>query len=428
MKVILLPLVCIFSFLVTGTGHAQESIVIDEIIALVEDDVITRNELIEEVKKIREDFRKKGRNLQPSPELNGQVLELMITKSILIQEAGKRGVKITDTQLNNAMQRLARNNQMNLSQFRQALLANGISYNDFRNEMRRDLTIDLIRDRYARQNIEITDREVDDFLRRTSEDNDSAEFWISHLLIALPDGANSDQVSAAREKTHELIAQLDQGTDFADLASRFSEASDALNGGDLGWRKLAQTPSLFAAQLPGMKPGDYSQPLRSPSGFHILKLNDKRDSEQVLINQTNARHILITQDELTDSAAAQAQLEEIRQQIIDGADFAEMARQHSADPGSKGLGGDLGWFERGKMVAEFQKVVDATAEGEISPVFQSPFGWHIVQVLGRRTQDETEEAKREKIRSQIEAQKKDEVLELWQRRLRDEAFVKVHTG
>lgn len=428
MKALFLPLICIFSLVITTSAQSQQSIVIDEIIALVEDDVITRNELVDEVTRIQEDFRKKGRNLQSSPELNGQVLELMITKSILLQEADKRGVKITDTQLNNAMQRLARNNQMNLSQFRQALITNGIDYNDFRDQMRRDLTIDLIRDRYARQNIDITDREVDDFLQRTGEDNDSAEFWISHLLIALPDGANSEQVTAAREKTHELIAQLDQGADFADLASRFSEASDALNGGDLGWRKLAQTPSLFAALLPGMEPGGYSQPLRSPSGFHILRLNDKRNSEQVLINQTNARHILIRQDELTNAAVAQARLEEIRQQIIDGADFAEMAREHSADPGSKGLGGDLGWFERGKMVAEFQKVVDATSEGEISPVFQSSFGWHIVQVIGRRTQDETEEAKREKIRRQIEAQKKDEVLELWQRRLRDEAFIKVYSG
>jgi peptidyl-prolyl cis-trans isomerase SurA len=175
-----------------------------------------------------------------------------------------------------------------------------------------------------------------------------------------------------------------------------------------------------------MKAGDYSQPLRSPSGFHILKLNDKRDTELVLIEQTHARHILIQPNEITDNDAARVQLQDIRKQIIDGADFAELAKQHSTDPGSKGLGGDLGWFEKGKMVAEFQQVVDNTAEGEISAVFQSPFGWHIVQVLGRRTEDETEETKREKIRSQLEAQKKNEVLELWQRRLRDEAYVKIH--
>ena len=423
MKKFLFSTLLLLAFLPLAQAQTR---VIDGIIAIVEDDVITRNELVREVQRIRDEFASQGKSLPISASLNRQVLELMITKSVLLQEAKRRGVVITDTQLNGAMQNLARRNNMTLALFREAILANGLSYDTFRDDVKNEMMINTIKASYARQNVEVTDVEVDDFIKRSGAGAESVEYKLSHILIALPDGANSDQVSDARARADEIITKLNNGDNFAVLASEYSEGGNALQGGDLGWRKLAEIPSLFANLVSSMQPGQFQGPLRSASGFHIVLLEDRRDSERVLVNETHARHILIRTDEITNEQQAQQKIEELRQQILEGADFAELAKQHSDDPGSKGLGGDLGWFGDGVMVPEFQQVLDNSQIGEISEPFSSPFGWHILQVLERRTSDETEDSKRKKIRAQLEEQKKTEVLELWQRRLRDQAFVKIN--
>lgn len=402
-----------------------QSVLIDSIIAIVEDDVITRNELNREIQVIRDDLKSKGRNLPRSISLNKQVLELLITKSILQQEAKRRGVTITDTQLNSTMQNLAKRNKLTLSQFRKALISNNIDYNTFRANMKKELAVNAIRTSYAQKNVEITEQEVDDFITRSGAEAETLEYKLSHILIALPDAASTDEVTMAREKSLELIEKLHRGEDFSQLASEFSAGTNALQGGELGWRKLAQTPSLFAGIITQMEPGQFSKPLRSASGFHIVRLDDTRDNEQVLVKQTHARHILIKPNELSNDSQTRQQLESIREEVIQGADFAKLAKIHSDDPGSVGLGGDLGWFDEGSMVPAFEQVVNLSEIGDISEVFRSRFGWHLLQVLGRRTQDETEENKRDKIRQQLQTQKKTEVLELWQRRLRDQAFVKI---
>lgn len=398
---------------------------IDTAIAIVEDDVITNYELSLEVDRIRKDLLAQGRQLPPELSLNRQVLELMVNKSILLQQADSRGVVITDTQLNSTLENMARRNQMTLTQFRSALVNTGIDYNRFRQDIRDELAINHIKNQYALQNVEVSDQEVDDFLARNSDNNNAEEYKLSHILIALPDAASSEQVSKARENIENIKQAIEQGADFAQQASEFSAGGNALQGGDLGWRKLAEIPSLFASIVPKMQPGSISEVLRSPSGFHIIRLDEKRNGEQVLVEQTHARHILIKTDEITDLQQARQQLEELRLRIINGDDFAELAKQYSDDPGSGGLGGDLGWFGKGVMVKEFQQVLDDTDVNETSEVFRTPFGWHLVQVLGRRTVDETEESKRSTIRAQLQEQKKKEVLELWQRRLRDQAFVKL---
>ncbi len=397
---------------------------IDTAIAIVEDEVITNYELAKEVERIRKDLQAQGRQIPPDVSLNRQVLELMITKSILLQQANSRGVVITDTQLNATLQNMARHNQMTLTQFRSALVNSGIDYKSFRQDIRDELAINHIKNQYALQNVDVSEQEVDEFLARNSDNNSAEEYKLSHILIALPDAASSEQVSKARESIENIKKNIQQGAEFAQQASEFSDGGNALQGGDLGWRKLAEIPSLFASIVPKMKAGSISEVLRSASGFHIIRLDEKRNGEQVLVDQTHARHILIKTDEVTSSEQAKTKLEDIRQRILSGADFGEMARQYSDDPGSGGLGGDLGWFGKGVMVKEFQQVIDQTAINEISDVFQSPFGWHLLQVLGRRTVDETEESKRSSIRAQLQEQKKKEVLELWQRRLRDQAFVK----
>lgn len=408
-----------------GSTQAQEPAYIDSIVAIVEDDVITNSDVRREILQIREEFARSGRKLPPTSSLNRQVLELMINQSILRQEAENRGIKITDTQLNSTLQNMAQKNNMNLSQFRSTLLANGLDYQEFRQDIRNELAINRIKESYARQNVDISEQEVNEFLASSNRDNEAIEYKLSHILIALPDGASSEQVTKARLQIEQVKAQLDQGADFADLASELSAGSNALQGGDLGWRKLVQIPSLFANIIPAMATGELSQPLRSASGFHLVKLDDKRDGERILIKQTRARHILIKEDELTNTVQAREKLQQIRDRIMAGEDFTELAKQYSMDIGSGGLGGDLGWFGKGAMVPAFEEVLESSEKGEISEVFRSKFGWHILEVLGRRTVDETEETKRNKIRAQLEQQKKQEVLELWQRRLRDQAFVKL---
>ena len=408
-----------------GTAQAQQLEYIDSVVAIVEDDVITNRELVREANRIRGELSKSGRRVPDEGSLNRQVLELMINKSIIHQEANRRGVKITDTQLNQTLQSLAKRNNMTLTRFREALIAQGMDYNRFRDDIRRDLAISKIQNSYAAKNSEVSEQEVDDFLHRNNEMTASLEYRLSHILIPLPDGASSEQVGQVREQIKVIANELKAGASFADLAGTHSSGRNALQGGDLGWRKMAEIPSLFAEFVPRMEKGDISEPVRSASGFHLVQLSDIRDAEQVLVEQTHARHILVRHDELVSEEEARKKLEGIRDRIIKGEDFAELARRFSEDPGSGGLGGDLGWFNEGAMVEEFSDVLKTSAIGDTSEVFRSEFGWHVLQVLGRRTVDETEDSKRNKIRAQLLEQKRQEVLELWQRRLRDQAYVKI---
>jgi peptidyl-prolyl cis-trans isomerase SurA len=323
------------------------------------------------------------------------------------------------------MQRLAANNNKTLAQFREALLASGIDYNEFRNDIKDELAINTIKNSYASQNVDIAEQEIDDFMNRRGSDSESIEYRLSHILIALPDGASTQQIAAARLKADEIIIKLKQGETFSELAQEYSAGGNALEGGDLGWRKLPQVPSLFTDLVQKLKVGQFSGVIRSASGFHIVKLEEKRDTEQVIVEQIHARHILIKPDQITSEEKARLQLENLREEILNGADFAELAKTYSDDPGSKGLGGDLGWFDKGTMVPRFEQVLETTQAGETSTVFRSRFGWHFLQVLDRKKVDDTEEVRRKKIQEQLQEQKKSEVLELWQRRLRDQAFVKI---
>lgn len=414
-----LLLFCIYS-----SVQAQPAY-IDSIVAIVEDGVITNSELTREVKRIRQEYSAKGQQLAATAALNRQILELLVNKSILIQEALKRGVKITETQLNTTMQNLARRNNKSLEQFRQAVIASGRDYNAFREEVKNEMTINTIKNSYARQNIDITDQEVDDFMTRNGSESNSLEYKLSHILITLPDAANSDQVVEARARAEEVIKKLNDGANFSVMAAEYSAGSNAIQGGDLGWRKLAEIPSIFSELIKTIQVGEVSNPIRSASGFHIVKLVEKRDSEQVIVEQSKVRHILIAPNELISNDEAKQKLQKLREEFLQGADFATLAKQNSDDPGSKGLGGELGWVNQGVMVPAFDKIMLATNKGETSKVFRTRYGWHFLQVEDRRTVDETEESKRNKIREQLQAQKKREVLELWQKRLRDEAFVKL---
>ncbi len=402
---------------------AAAQVLLDRIVAIVDESAITERELDNRINLIKVDLVKSNRQLPNEDVLRRQVLENLINDSLLLQEAARRGIKITDTQLNQAMQRIAKQNSLSLSEFRQRLISDGLDYDEYRETVRREMTISTLSRQYGQSNASISDAEVDDFMARNGQDDVDYEYRISHILIALPDGASPEQVSDARKTADEILSRLRQGEEFDKLANTYSAGDNALQGGDLGWRKKAQIPSLFTDSVLSMKPGEYAGPLRSASGLHIVYLKARRNLEQVLSKQTRSRHILIRPNELISEEDAKNRLLEFRKRILDGEDFARLARLYSVDYTSGSEGGDIGWTDSGATVKEYEEVTDRLKEGEISQPFRTQFGWHIVQVTGRRTIDETAQSKRQKIYSQLLEQKQREVFDLWKRRLRDEAYV-----
>ena len=422
MKLFRVTLILFCSLLLTQpTAAAQTSL--DSIVAIVDESVITTRELAARIKLVKMDFRQSRRRLPSDEVLLRQVLEVLINDSLLLQEANRRGVKITDGQLNQAMQRLARQNKLNLSDFRKALLADGLDYDNYRETVRREMIISTLGRQFSQRNATISEAEVDDFIKLSGGENTNYEYRISHILIALPDAAPPEQVSDAQEMAEEILAELDQGAQFDQLANTFSTGDTALQGGDLGWRKRAEIPSLFTTQVLSMEPGDYAGPIRSANGFHIIHLDEYRDLEQFISQQTRSRHILIKPNELITEDDASNRLYGFRDRILAGEDFARLARLYSVDYGSAAEGGDIGWQDPGGTVKDYEAVTDRLEIGELSEPTRSQFGWHLIEVTGRRTVDETGQNKRNKIYSQLLQQKQREVFDLWKRRLRDEAYV-----
>ena len=413
-------------FLITITGiqlASAEQKPIDSIIVIVDEDIISQRELDKKIELIRLDFVQNNRRLPDPDTLKRQVLEIMIVDSILLQEAKNRGLKITDGQLNQMIQRVASQNGMNLTEFRQTLINEGVAYEEYRDTMRRKLTVDTLQRQYTSRAVTLSKAEVDDFIDRTGSDEIDYEYYLAHILISLPDAASPEQVSAAASIATQILERLNQGAEFDQLANEFSSDSNALQGGDLGWRKKAGIPSLFSKVVVDMKPGDFVGPLRSASGFHIVSLVDRRIFQQLLIPQVRSRHILIKSNDLITEQEARKRLVEIRQKILSGENFEDMARLYSVDFNSGALGGDIGWISPGGTVPEYEAVTNVLEPGQISEPFKTPFGWHIVEVTGRRTVDDTAESKREKIEFQLLQQKQQEAFDIWTQRLRDGAYV-----
>ncbi len=400
-----------------------EEVIIDAIVAIVDDRVITQRDLENRLELVEADLRQSNRRLPRAETLRRQVLEVLINDSLLLQEADRRGVRITDSQLNQTMQRIARQNNLNLSDYRLAIIADGLDYEQYRETVRNEIAISTLRNQYSQRNANISDAEVDEFIANSGEDEINYEYHLSHILIAVPDAAAPATVEAAERLVNELIKRLDQGEPFDELANTFSAGDNALQGGDLGWRKRAEIPGLFTDPVLALDPGGYAGPIRSASGFHIVHLRERRNAEQVLVTQTRTRHILIKPNELVSEDDARTRLEDFRERILAGEDFARLARLYSVDYVSGAEGGDVGWSEMRNMAPEYAQTADQLEIDQISQPFRSRFGWHLMEVTGRKTVDETERNKRERIRAQLLQQKQTEVFDLWKRRLRDEAFV-----
>jgi peptidyl-prolyl cis-trans isomerase SurA len=399
---------------------------LDRIAAIVNDGLVLKTELDAQIDAVTKRLQEQKVALPSQNVLKQQVLDRLILQEIEVQRAKRIGLNISDEQLNGALQEIAARNKIPFDQLPTALQAQGIDYKQYREAMRRELTLSQLRDRDVIAHIIVTPHEIEQFLSRQESAAANDQFNVSHILLSLPAAATPQQIDEITRKAHDLADRAAKGEDFGQLAIANSNSQTALDGGQLGWRKGTQLPQFILDLVTKMKAGDVSDPVRTPSGFHIVKLNERRSGEaQVIINQIHVRHILLKPNELDDDATVREKLSKLRQRIMNCEDFAGIASTTSQDPGSAPDGGDLGWSGPGTFVPEFDKAVADLKDNEISEPFKTRFGWHIVQLLGTRTYDNTADVRRQRAFGAIRESKSDEETELWLRRLRDEAFVEI---
>jgi len=423
---ILLCCLPVFSTALAQT-HATKPVVIeiDHIVAVANDDVITYAELENRMRLIKQQIQQRQAKLPPDDVLRKQILEQLIIERLQLQLADQVGIRVDDETINKVISNIAQENKFTLDQFREVLAREGYEFADFRQNIKKDITISQLRKRRVENRVTVTEQEVDNYLiSNASRGASKDEFHLAHILIAVPEAASPDQIRAAKGRAETVLAQLRLGADFAETAIAVSNGQKALEGGDLGWRKAGQLPTLFSENVIRMQVGQMSELIRSPSGFHIIKLLDRRSkAQQHTVQQTLARHILIRPNEVTSNAEAKQRITRLYERIEGGADFGQLARASSDDTASAVEGGSLGWVNPGMMVPEFEEQMNRLQPGQISQPFESQFGWHIVQVMSRRQQDNTQQFERAQARQMIGRRKTEEAVENWLREMRSEAYV-----
>ena len=411
--------------------QATAGVELDRVVAVVNDDIISASELDARLGRVREQLRQSGTAPPPPDALRRQVLERLILRRLQLQIARNSGMRVDDESLNRTILRIAEQNELTLREFRDAVERDGHDFARFREEIRDDILIAEVRRRRVENQINISQGDIDDYISMMESRGTEADrhrYRIGHILIAVPDGASSEEIGEARGRAERVLEELRAGADFANMAVTHSDGQKALEGGDLGWRLASDLPTMLADAVLRLETGDVSEPVRSASGFHLVKLVDRQGSQRQMIRQTLARHILITLDALTDNAEARRQLGVLRERIVNGEDFGELARIHSDDPGSASRGGELGWIDPGNTVPVFERTMDSLAPGAISEPFRSRFGWHLVQVLERRDRDATETSRRAEARRRLRSRKIEENTQAWLRRVRGEAYVEYRLG
>lgn len=403
---------------------AAAPIEIDRIVAVVNNGVITEYELRSRVDQILRQLA--GQNTQAPPRrvMERQVLERMITDKALLQIAEDTNIRVDGPQLDRAIANIAQRNNLDPDAFRKALEAEGTNFDAFREQIRTEITVGRLRDREVESRVLVTEAEIDNFLAGAARDvGQQDEYNLGHILVLTPEGASPEQLAQLRAKAENALAELKGGMDFAQVSVAYSDAANALQGGGLGWRGQAQLPSLFIDAVKSLRPGGVSGVIRSPNGFHILKLLDKRGKDmQLIVRQTRARHILIRTNEVLSEADVRTRLVQLKERIENGTPFEELAKLHSDDL-SAGKGGELGWLNPGDTVPDFERTMDGLQPGRLSEPVRSPFGWHLIQVLERRDQDVSQERKRLEARRAIRARKAEEAFDDWVRQARDRAYV-----
>ncbi|HEY0721379.1 MAG TPA: peptidylprolyl isomerase [Gammaproteobacteria bacterium] len=423
MKRLLLALLLAATSLAYGATPVQP---LDRVIAVVDDDVITHNEVEQRLQSLRQQLAHNKTSAPPDAILRRQLLERMILERIQLALAQRIGIRVDDENLNQIISNIATQNHMDFDQFRAALQRDGIAFADFREEIRNEVIITRLRATQVDNRVTVSPQEVKSWLESRAAQDQSTEYHLAQILIALPESASPDEVQTARARAEEVLTKLRGGAEFREMAAAYSGDQQALEGGDLGWRRTAELPTFLVDHVIDMKPGALSDIIRSTSGFHILKLIDKRGEERQVVRQVHARHILIRTDAITSDAEAKARLTRLRQRILAGEDFATLARANSDDKGSGSQGGDLGWANPGTFVPEFEAALSQLAVGATSDVFRTQFGWHIVQLLGYRDHDSTDEMRFSQAQEALRKRKIEEEQQNWLRRLRDEAYVEYH--
>jgi peptidyl-prolyl cis-trans isomerase SurA len=399
---------------------------LDRIAAIVNDGLVLKSELDTQMDSVTKRLQEQKVELPSQSVLKQQVLDRLILQEIQAQHAKRVGLTVSDEQLNGALQEIASRNKIPFDQLPTALAAQGVDYKQYREGMRRELILSTLRQRDVIAHINVSPRELEQFLTRQQTSAANDEFNVSHILLSLPEAATPQLLEEITHKAQDVATRAAKGEDFGQLAIANSNSQTALDGGQLGWRKGTQLPEFILQLITRMKPGDVSEPVRTPSGFHIVKLNERRSGEaQMIINQIHVRHILMKTNELDDDETVRQKLSRLRDRILKGEEFAGLASTNSADPGSAPDGGDLGWSGPGTFVPEFDKAIADLKDNEISEPFKTRYGWHIVQMLGTRTYDSTDDVRRQRAFAAIRESKADEETELWLRRLRDDAFVEV---
>ena len=410
------------SLLASGMARA-ETVMLDQVVAVVEDDIIMASELRERVESVTKNIEARGTEMPPEEVIIRETLDRLILESIQIQKGERVGVRITDAQLNAAMQRVAAQNGMTLDQFRLALEQQGQSYQGMREQIRKELIIQRVQQGNVNQRIEISEQEVDNFLAtEEGQKMTQPEYQILHALLAVSPSAPDAEAARAEAYVDKVYAEIQAGQGFEQAVS--APGPYAFSGGNLGWRKLDDLPSLFSDVAPGLSKGD-TEKVRSDSGFHLIYMADRRGDESMVVSQTKVRHILVKPSEIMTDQQARELVTSLKTRVEDGEDFADLAREYSEDIGSAQEGGDLGWTSPGQMVPEFEQTMQITAVGEISDPVKSQFGWHILEVLDRREEDMTDRATSNKAMNYLHNRKYQEELDAWLRQIRDEAFVDI---
>jgi peptidyl-prolyl cis-trans isomerase SurA len=417
--------------LAASSVHAQSKelsstgVLLDRVAAIVNDGVVLRSQVDSQQAIITERLQQQNQQLPPRNVLRQQVLERLVLQEVQMQRAARLGIKVSDEMVNQALAEVAKRNNVKFSELPAALEQQGMDYRAYREEVRKEITLQGLRQRDVLSRVYVSPREIDQCMakRKGSPDADR-EFNLAHILVAIPSGATEQQVQERTTRAQGIYERAKKGDDFAQLAIQYSDSGTALEGGAIGWRKGAQLPSFVAETIPVLQPGQVTEPIRTPSGLHIFKVLEIRGAQEAaMVSQVHARHILMKTNEVEDDETVRQKLAKIRERVLKGESFEAIASVTSEDTGSAANGGDLGWASPGTFVPEFDKQLDALSDNEMSQPFKSQFGWHLVQLLGRRTYDASEDMTRNRCVTQLREARADEETEIWLRRLRDEAFV-----
>lgn len=420
------PLVLLALALSVSAASTAETVTIDRVAAIVDNDVVMQSELDEQVESIRARMRAQGAQLPPDDILRAQVLEHLIVQQLQLQIAKRAGVTVDDAELHQAIEQMRLSSKLSEEQFVAQLASEGLTLDDLRESVRREITINRVQRGVLNNRIEITAHDVNSFLAsKEGQFWNAPDYHIGHILISASSSAGEEQVQQAQQRAQDIYERLQSGEDFAQLATTYSAGQYALQGGDWGWRQPTELPELFAQQLATLQVGEVSEPFRSGAGFHLLKIKDQRGGEQALVEQTKVRHILLKPTAILSEEQAQQRLRDIREKVLAGGDFAAFAKEISDDIGSKLSGGDLGWSLPGQFVPQFEKTMNETAIGDVSMPFRSEHGWHILLVEDRREQDMSDQVKRNQARNLLRNRRFEEELPVWLQEIRDEAYVEV---